>query len=339
MLKHLEALCRLCGTSGSEQEVRAYIWQAVGELGTCQVDPLGNLLVLRRGRQGAGKTLMLSAHMDEVGMIVTSIRSDGSLTFSPVGGVDPFVMIGRQVLVGDQKLPGVIGAKAVHKLTAAQRDQAPVCDALSIDIGAADAEQAKRYVRPGDLVHFQPNYRRMGDGMIASKALDDRAGCAILLDLLEREPEYDTWFAFLVQEEVGLRGAMTAAYTIAPDYAIVLETTTASDIPDVSGAKQVCRVGDGAVVSFMDRSTLYDRELYRLAFETGAQMQIPVQTKTMIAGGNDSGAIHISGKGVRTLAISAPCRYLHSPSCLLSYQDLCACEQLAGAMMQRIWQL
>ena len=248
-------------------------------------------------------------------------------------------MIGRQVLVGDAKLPGVIGAKAVHKLSAAQRNQAPTCDALSIDIGAVDAEQAKRYVRPGDFVHFLPNYRSMGDGMIASKALDDRAGCAILLDLLEQEPEYDTWFAFLVQEEVGLRGAMAAAYTIAPDYAIVLETTTASDIPDVSGAKQVCRVGGGAVVSFMDRSTLYDRELYRLAFDTARREQIPVQTKTMIAGGNDSGAIHISGKGVRTLAISAPCRYLHSPSCVLAYKDLCACEQLAGAMMKEIHQL
>ena len=339
MLKHLEALCHLCGASGNEQEVRAYIQQAVGGLGECTVDPLGNLLVLRRGRKRPEKKLMLSAHMDEVGMIVTSIRSDGSLTFGAVGGVDPSVMIGRQVLVGDDRLPGVIGAKAVHKLTAAQRDQAPTCDMLSIDIGAADADQAKRYIRPGDFVHFLPNYRIFGDGMIASKALDDRAGCAILLDLLEREPEYDTWFAFLVQEEVGLRGAMTAAHTIAPDYAIVLETTTASDIPDVSGAKRVCALGAGAVVSFMDRSTLYDRELYRLAFASAEAEQIPVQTKTMIAGGNDSGAIHISGKGVRTLAISAPCRYLHSPSCVLAYRDLCACAQLAGAMMKRIWQL
>ena len=121
MLKHLEALCRLCGTSGNEQDVRAYIQQTIGDLGTCTVDPLGNLLVLRKGRKRPEKTLMLSAHMDEVGMIVTSIRSDGSLTFGAVGGVDPFVMIGRQVLVGDATLPGVIGAKAVHKLSSGIR--------------------------------------------------------------------------------------------------------------------------------------------------------------------------------------------------------------------------
>jgi endoglucanase len=191
----------------------------------------------------------------------------------------------------------------------------------------------------GDYAHFTSDFIALGGGKVTSKALDDRSGCAIMLDLIEKEFEYDTYFAFTVQEEIGLRGARTAAFAIEPDFAIVLETTTAADIPEVSGAKRVCELGKGAVVSYMDRSTSYDKDLFNLAFETAKENGILCQTKTMIAGGNDSGAIHVSGKGVRTIAISAPCRYLHSPCCSLQISDVQECERLAEKLITRIFNL
>ena len=138
---------------------------------------------------------------------------------------------------------------------------------------------------------------------------------------------------FTVREEVGTRGAKTAAFNVDPDIAIVLETTTACDISVVSGEKKVCELGKGAVVSYMDRSTIYDRGLYDLAFDTARSNDIPVQTKTLIAGGNDSGAIHVSRGGVRTCAISVPCRYLHSPSCVIKESDYRAVRALAEKML------
>ncbi len=149
----------------------------------------------------------------------------------------------------------------------------------------------------------------------------------------------DTYFVFNVQEEIGLRGSTASAFAVAPDYAIVLESTTAADIDGASGAKRVCELGKGPVVSFMDRSTMYDKELYRLAFDIAAEEKLPCQTKTMIAGGNDAGAIHISGRGVRTIAVSLPCRYLHSASSVIETADLDSSYALVKKLAQRIIEL
>ena len=157
-----------------------------------------------------------------------------------------------------------------------------------------------------------------------------------MMDMINGEPEYDAWYAFTVQEEIGTRGSKTAAFTIAPDVAIVLETTTACDAAGVSGSKKVCELGKGAVVSYMDKRTIYDRELYDLAFKTAEENGIPVQTKTLVAGGNDSGSIHISRGGVRTCAISVPCRNLHSPSCVIKESDYFAVKKLAEKMLSAV---
>ena len=153
------------------------------------------------------------------------------------------------------------------------------------------------------------------------------------MDMINGEPEYDAWYAFTVQEEVGTRGAKAAAFTIEPDIAVVLETTTACDIAETSGAKRVCELGKGCVVSYMDRATIYDRELYQLARSTADKLGIANQTKTLIAGGNDSGAIHVSRGGVRTCALSVPCRYLHSPACVINEADYTATAKLAEAVL------
>ena len=160
-----------------------------------------------------------------------------------------------------------------------------------------------------------------------------------MTELLHEDLEYDTYFVFNVQEEVGLRGAAASAYSLAPDYAIVLESTTAADIDGAFGAKRVCEVGKGPVVSFMDRHTIYDKELYRLAFDIAKEQGIPCQTKTMIAGGNDAGVIHTSAGGVRTMAVSLPCRYLHSASSVINYSDLENTYKLVKSLIGRIHEI
>lgn len=332
----LKKLCLINGTSGDEDRVREFIISEMKDYCEYSVDPLGNIIACKKGKDQAKNKVMVSAHMDEVGMIVTSVKSDGTLTLSPVGGIDPRVVTGRQIRVGTDGICGVIGSKAVHNLSDDEKKTAPKFSSIYADIGAKDREEAEKYVLPGDRVYFQSGFSVSGDGFIQGKAIDDRFGCAVMIELIKSELPYDCVFTFVVQEEVGLRGSRTAAYTVDPDLAIVLEATTAADIPLASGEKRCCELGKGAVVSYMDRSTIYDKELYRLSQDIASEKGIGWQTKTMVAGGNDSGAIHISNGGVRTIAISAPCRYLHSPVCAVRLSDLEDCEKLASAMLEKM---
>ncbi len=338
MFKELQTLCNLNGISGDEKNVRDYIISQIE--GKCEynVDPLGNIIALCMGEKTPDKKLMISAHMDEVGFIVTYITDKGLIKFAPVGGIDPRVVFGKRVKVGEKGVYGVVGGKVLHHLESDEKQKAVPFDKLYIDIGADTKEQAEEYVSLGDSVCFDNSFITMGD-KLKSKAIDDRAGCAVMLDMIRHGVEYDTYFTFVVQEEIGLRGSTAAAYTVDPDYAIVLEATTAADIPASEDDKRVCELDKGAVVSFMDRHTMYDKALYSLAFEIGKEKGIPVQTKTMVAGGNDAGAIHKSRGGVKTCAISVPCRYLHSPSCVISKSDLQSVRALAGELSKRIFQL
>ncbi|MGN0665435.1 MAG: M42 family metallopeptidase [Huintestinicola sp.] len=336
----LRELCCINGASGDEGAVREYILGKIGGLCKCTVDPLGNIIADHKGRKTPAKKLMISAHMDEVGLIITSVRSDGTLSFDCVGGVDADAAAGRQVTVMGRRgsLDGCVGSKAVHNMSAEEKKSPPKFDGLYIDIGARDKADAEKYVRPGDYAYFRADYTKMGS-CIRSKSIDDRAGCAIMINMIQSGFEYDCTFTFVVQEEIGLRGARTAAYTAAPDLALVLEATTAADIPLSEGEKRCCELGKGPVVSYMDRSTVYDRELYALAGRTAEKNGIPWQTKTVIAGGNDSGAIHLSRGGVRTIALSVPCRYLHTPSCVISESDYHNTAALAKALAAEILSL
>ena len=266
-------------------------------------------------------------------MIVTYITDEGMLKFSAVGGVDPRVYLGRSVKVGDKEISGVVGLKPIHMLSKEEELNMPNADEMYIDIGAESADEAREYVSLGDTVVFDSGIRKFGDGFVQGRALDDRMGCAVMIEMIKSELEYDADFSFSVQEEIGTRGAKASAFSIRPDYAIVLETTTAADIPGVDGEKRVCALGEGAVVGFMDRGTIYDHDLYELAFKKAKENGIKIQTKTMVAGGNDAKAIHISAGGVKTLAISLPCRYLHSPSCVIKMSDGDDVLRLAKVML------
>ena len=206
---------------------------------------------------------------------------------------------------------------------------------MYIDIGAKDREDAEKNIEVGDLVAFEGFYEENEQAVI-TKALDDRVGCLVLIEMIKSKLPYDMYFTFVVQEEVGLRGAKTASYTVDPDFAIVVETTTAADIPNVEEGKQVCRLGEGAVISFMDRRTIYDKELYKEAFKAAERAGVKAQAKQAVAGGNDAGVINISKGGVRTIAVSLPCRYLHAPHTTAYKEDINAVfetvNELAGTI-------
>jgi len=339
MREHLENLCSLYGISGNENRIRDYIINCIDGKCDYYTDNLGNVIAFKKGKKKSSVKLMIAAHMDEVGLIITHINSDGTLSFDTVGGINDDVIAGRQVMIYEKNIQGVVGSKAVHNMSSAEREAKISVSSLYIDIGADSKEEAEKLVSPGDNVSFMSGFTELGGGRICSKAVDDRAGCAVMLDLIDEGVEFDTYFAFTVQEEIGLRGAQTAAFEISPDFAVVLETTTASDISEVTGARRVCELGKGPVVTFMDRRTVYDRELYSLAFSLAEKEGMPCQTKTLIAGGNDAGAIHISKSGVRTIAVSAPCRYLHSPCCVAQYSDVEMCEALVRLLITGINEL
>ncbi len=330
MLDSIKELCALPGPSGREEAVRAYIRKKASAYTDKIIeDTMGNLLVFKKGERSPASPVMFAAHMDEVGVIITSIRDDGYLKFDFVGGVDRRVVLGKRVFLGDSMIPGVIGVNAVHLTTPEERNKIPKLKELSIDIGATSREEAEKYVRLGDTGVFEPSVTELGDGFIKAKALDDRVGCAIMLRLIQDTLPVDTWFAFTVQEEVGCRGAAVAAFRIKPSVSIVLEGTTAADLPSQKGSEKVCIAGKGPVIPFMDRSTMYDRKLYEELTKLAEENAIPWQTKTYISGGTDAGAIQKSGEGARVAAISAAVRYIHSPSSVVFINDIAAIYKLA----------
>ena len=334
MLDTLRTLCLLNGTSGREEKVREYIISRIKDKAEITVDNMGNLIAFVKGRKPAKNKVMISAHMDEVGFIITGVTDGGYLKFTTVGGIDEKVVFARDMLVGEKEIPGVICVRPIHLLGEGERDKCPKIKDMVIDIGAETKEEALEYVEVGDSAYLISDFVEFGDGLIKAKAIDDRLGCAAMIKMIEEVPEYDTYFTFVTQEEVGLRGATCAAFSVNPDYAIVLEGTTASDINGSDDINCVCKVGGGAVVSFMDRSTLYDRELFRLSKKIADENGIQWQTKTMVAGGNDAGAIHKSRGGVRTIAVSAPCRYIHSASSVAKISDIEAVYELSKKLSE-----
>ena len=319
MMQLLEKLCNLCGAAGREDKVREFILSEIEGHAEIKVDNLGNVIADKKGKKRAINKVVLDAHMDEVGIIATHIDEGGFVKFATCGGIEIPALLGKR-FVFENGAVGVVCSKPTHLCDAAEKKVLPKLDALCIDVGAKDKQEALRMVSIGETAVFVTDFQKMGN-LICSKALDDRVGCAVLIKLLKEEAEYDFTAVFSVQEELGLRGAKVAAFSTNPDAAIIVEGTTAADIPESSGANKVCLVGSGAVLSFMDRSTMYDKKLYddgrRLADENG----IKCQTKSVVAGGNNAGAYHIARGGIRTAAVSLPCRYIHSSSSVASPAD------------------
>lgn len=339
LMDTIKDLCALDGVSGCENDVQSYLKEKAAPYATeMRVDALGNLIAFKKGKKPAKNTLLLAAHMDEVGLIVKSITEEGYLKFACVGGIDRRVLLSKPVNVGKNKIPGVIGMKPIHLTTAEERKSIPKVKELCIDIGAEGKEAAEKLVSPGDYVTFASDIVEFGEGYIKAKALDDRAGCAVMLELLKEDLPMDCTFAFTVQEEIGCKGAMGAAFSIKPNIALILETTTAADLAGVEGGKKVCCLGEGPVVPFMDGGSIADRELYELTRSLAKGNNIPWQTKHMVAGGNDARAIQRSREGVRTVVMSAAVRYLHAPSTVACVRDFDHIHKLARLFIQAIAQ-
>lgn len=337
MLEELKTLCRLSGVSSREDQVRDYIrTQAQPWAESIRTDALGNLIVTKRGTKSAPGYLMLAAHMDEVGLMVDRIHEDGTLGFQFVGGVNRQVVIGKKIYLGENRIPAVVGMKPIHLTTAKERKEVPKTDKLYLDIGCTSKEEAEALVSLGDVGVFSDDVTEFGRGLLKAKAIDDRVGCAVLLDLLRQELPMDVTFVFTVQEEVGTRGAFGAAFSVKPKVALVVEGTTAADLPGLEGGERVCSVGKGPVIPYMDGGTIYDRELFLLLRRLAEEHQIPWQTKEYLSGGTDGRAIQRSRSGVRVAGLAAAVRYLHAPSSVASVSDYEAMIQLARLFIDAV---
>ncbi len=327
----LKELCNIVGISGREDPVADFIENKLKDISdiTFYKDNSGNIIAEKKGKN-IGKKLMVDAHMDEVGFIVTYIEENGLIRFANVGGIETETLLCKRVAF--KNATGVIGIKPIHLTEDSEKNALPKADDLFIDIGTSTKEETLKKVSLGETGTFLSEFSDFGDGLFISRAIDDRVGCAVLLRLLQEESEYGFTATFSVQEELGCKGATTAAFKVNPDVAIVLEGTTAGDILDVEDHKKVCKIGGGTAVSFMDRVSVYDRELYELSFKQG----VACQPKAYVSGGNNSGSIASAADGARLLALSLPTRYLHSGFTVGSYSDVESLYKLTKAMIKAI---
>ena len=318
--------------SGCEDEMRDLILNEVKDMEHF-VDSMGNVIVHKPGN---GKRVLLSAHMDEVGFIVSKITESGAVKFKTVGGILTTVLLGKKVTIGKDRVPGITGFKAVHLQSGGERDNMLSTGDIVIDIGAKDKASAEKKVKVGDYGTFESEAVEYGDNLLKCKGLDDKVGCAALLELLKMDTDLDLYASFTVQEEVGCRGSIIAANFVKPDYAIIFEGTTCSDVFGTPEEKTVTHLGSGCALTAMDGAAVADREMFELAKKVAKENNIPYQVKRTTMGGTDAGSIQRSGMGVKTVVISTPCRYIHSAVCVMNKKDFEAQIALGKAMLRAI---
>lgn len=324
----LKTLCDAFGPSGFEDSVAKTLQPIIAPfVDETRIDTLGNLIATRRGT--GDKTLMIDAHMDEIGFIVTYVEEGGFLRFAQTSGWDPRIVPAHAVTIATdlgtyQK--GYIGMPPPHILRPEDRDKPYKLEDLFIDIGATSADDVARLgIRVGSPLVIAYPFERLNQQTVMARALDDRAGCAVLVKTLEalagQDIDVTVVAAFTVQEEVGLRGAGTAAFQIEPDIALVLETTVAADVPGIPPARQPTRFGQGPAVVVMDNTMIANGGSVRAITELADEHLIPWQYRVPFGGGTNAGAIQRSRGGVQTNVISLPVRYFHSPYAIMRLDD------------------
>ncbi len=338
--KLLKELCLASGVSGYESGVLSLIAQKILPFSdSVEYDRCGNLIAFKKGTKGAlSKTILYSCHADEVGFVINHVDAEGRLLFDAIG-MDSLVYAGRRVLVGENLIPGIIAVKPFHLVSTEERNKRIDTDKLYIDIGAKTKEQVQKLGVFANYAVFDTDFCEFGDDMIKTKALDDRIGCAMLIEQMKKGVEYDSYFAFCVGEEIGLRGSKTVAQRICPDICINLECTTAGDIYGVEGDARTCLVGGGAVVPFMDGSAVYTPSLYKKVREIAEKNKIACQTKTKVAGGTDAGSYTRTCGGTKIVGLALPTRYIHSSSCVASKKDIESTKKLLFAVTDNIKEL
>ncbi len=319
-IKLLEKLCNAIAVSGDEAEVRKIVLEEVKPLAdTVRVDALGSVLVTKVGKSEHRLRVMLDSHMDEIGFMLVNDDGEGLFRFETVGGIDIRSLPGKQVLVGRNKVPGVIGARPIHLTTSEERGRKIPLDALRIDVGPGGAGKVKL----GDRAAYATKFRRVGPSIFA-KAIDNRIGIVTMIELLRHAPEnVDLCLSFSVQEEIGLRGAGVAAHYFNPDMAIAIDATPAHDLPVHDGSENTfynTKLGSGPAIYTFDSGTLNDPRLVHFLAETAESAGIPYQFRQPGGGGTDAGAIHRSLAGIPSISVSVPHRYTHT-AILLSRMD------------------
>lgn len=333
----LQQLTEANGVAGDEREIRLLVRDLIdSHVDEWRVDAMGNLIATKRGTGDSDLRVLVDAHMDEVGLMVTEVDSQGMLRFTTLGGFDPRALLGKCVVVGAGKVPGVIGAKAVHLLKSSEYSKAVQVDAMRIDIGAKSKDAAAGKVSIGDRVAFVTRYEEQPIGDVAfGKAFDNRTGCAALVELLRGDPfPFDLIAAFTVQEELGLRGATVAAYSTSPDAALVLECTPAYDLPNSEDVSPNVSLGKGAAVYVMDSRTIQDPRLVAHITRTAASAGIPYQIRQPGGGGTNTGEYQRAHAGVPSATIATPGRFAHTPSMMISLTDYSNVVALADAALR-----
>ena len=318
----LKTLTEINAPPGHEQAIRRFLLDELKKLGFAPVlDRMGNVVVVKDGTGDAPrKRVMVSAHMDEVGLIVTSATEDGYLRIAAAGGIDPRVLVSKRVTVGDDKLPGVIGAVPIHLQSAAERKHVLSMDELLVDIGAKNKDEAERKAPMGTYISFDTPYVEYGAGFACGKAFDARVGCLSLLRLLQEELPVDLVACFVSEEEVGCRGAKVASFAKAPDKGIAIDVTAWGDTP---GPKQPdIKLGEGIAVKVMDHGSISNPDLREALLAAGAQAGVKTQREVLPFGGTDASAMQTSRGGIPVCTLSIPCRYVHSACEVVDLRDI-----------------
>ncbi|MBQ6999204.1 MAG: M42 family metallopeptidase [Clostridia bacterium] len=336
----LKELTQLNGVAGCESAVREFIMEKIALYADdITVDTMGNLIAFKKGSGKSGKKIALCAHMDEVGFIVSGITDDGYIKFKPVGGIDERILLSKRVTIGKDKISGVIGIKAVHLSTPEEREAVVKQKDMYIDIGAKDKESAEEVVALGDYIAFDSDYLEFGNGKIKAKAIDDRAGCAILIECMKKDYTNDMYFCFTVQEETGLKGAAIVAHRLQLDAAFIVESTTAADVPGLEEHEYATSLGSGPAITVMDGASNSSKALNNYIFDLANENNIKYQLKRTVFGGNDARAFATRGGACATAAISLPCRYIHSPVCIADMADFELTMSLVQAIAENSWKL
>ncbi len=328
MKQTIKTLVEAYGPPGNESHIRELIMKEItGYVNEIRIDVLGNIIAHKKG-SGKGKRIMFAAHMDEIGLIVTHIDDKGFLRFSTMGGIHVHNLIGARVRFASNVM-GVIQCENLKSWKDVDIHK------LYIDIGAVDKQSAAEKVRVGDACMIEEPMLDLGQRIVA-KSLDDRIGCAVAIHIMKElhnlEHDNDVYFVFTVQEEVGLRGAKTAAYDIHPDLGIAIDVTIAGDTPEPP--KVDLYLGKGPAIKLKDVSMITSPIVKRLMIETAEKYQIPYQLEVLPYGGTDAGAIHLTKDGILSGCISIPCRYVHSPSEMVDLHDVENAVQLGLKLIE-----
>jgi len=326
----MENLTNISSPAGYEEKIRSFIRQEAEAFGEeLFVDTLGNLVVAKRNP--AGKKILLAAHMDEIGLMVTFVEENGFLRFSEIGGINKEILLGTRVIFSDGTA-GVIGREKIREKEDAGFNR------FYIDIGATSRDEALKRVKIGQTATFYPSFHRMGS-RVTAKSLDNRAGCALLLQVLKNVPSSlpnEVYFVFTTQEEVGLRGARTVSYELNPDYALAVDVTRTGDTPEPE-FKMDMFLGKGPAIKIKDSSVICHPTVVQRMVQTAEKMNSPYQLEVLERGGTDAGSIHLSRGGVPSGALSIPCRYLHTPGEMVDLTDVEGGISLLVELLKEKW--